>query len=114
MEKINEKNFFLSTRGNFKMVQRPRRNPDYISLDKFGEVSSEYWYTPNGVIRDSNHWSHIYSEIFQGYRTSLRVCKRVASCYWTLEQTSDLFSTAGFCEWNRLKYNDVFSHHHKK
>lgn len=66
----NENNFFLNTISFFeKMENRPNREPDYISYSKkTGKISSEYWYTKEGVIRGSNHWG-----------------SGVASCDWFLK-----------------------------
>ena len=50
------------------MKSRPRRQPDYVSRDRNGKVSSEYWYTEDGVIRGSDHWG-----------------EGVASCDWSLK-----------------------------
>ena len=59
-----------NTAAEFKERKtRPGRKPDYVSRNKrTGEVSSEYWYTKDGVIRGSNHWG-----------------PEVGSCDWALD-----------------------------
>lgn len=53
----NENNFFIDTIGFFdKIMYKPDKKPSYISYNRDGEISSEYWYTSEGVIRGSNHW----------------------------------------------------------
>lgn len=65
----NRYNFMWNTMATFKqMPKRPKGEPDYISRDRNGKVSSEYWYTDDGVIRGSNHWG-----------------TGIASCDWALE-----------------------------
>lgn len=54
---ITQDNFFESTKAIFKGCKRPSRKPDYVSRDRWGYVSSEYWYFEDGVIRASDHWS---------------------------------------------------------
>ena len=55
---ICQKNFYENTTAVFKGCKIPKREPDYISYNRFsGEVSSRYWYTKSGVIRASDHWS---------------------------------------------------------
>ena len=56
----NESNFFWNTVAMFEQVNsRPRRKPDYISKTRDGKISSEYWFSDEGVIRGSNHWGDI-------------------------------------------------------
>lgn len=65
----NENNFFHSTIAEFEPVEKPNREPDYISTDSFGnETGSVYWYTKDGVIRGSDHWG-----------------KGISSCDWGLK-----------------------------
>ena len=62
-------NYYFDTMAEFDpMKSRPRRQPDYVSRDRNGKVSSEYWYTEDGVIRGSDHWG-----------------EGVASCDWSLK-----------------------------
>lgn len=63
----NENNFYINTMANFAEVEKPGREPDYISYNRNFEISSMYWYTKEGVIRGSDHWG-----------------KGVASCDWFL------------------------------
>ena len=67
----NESQFFWNTVTTYKETTRPDREPDYVSRDKFGITSSEYWYTDDGVIRGSGHWG-----------------TGVASCDWQLERAN--------------------------
>lgn len=87
----NENNFFLNTQGFFEIVnKRPDREPDYISINKrTGFISSEYWYTNEGVIRGSDHWG-----------------SGIASCDWFLNgrnykglEVKDKIEY-GFIKWN--------------
>lgn len=54
--------------AEFEKTERPNREPDYVSKDRNGHISSRYWYTDEGVIRGSNHWGN-----------------GVASCDWLLK-----------------------------
>ena len=63
---IDSTNFHLCTIALFTPIATPSREADYVSKTPWGEVSSRYWYTEDGVIRESNHWG------------------RVASCRWNL------------------------------
>ncbi len=64
----DKNNFFINTMAEFEKTERPNREPDYVSKDRNGHISSRYWYTDDGVIRGSNHWGN-----------------GVASCDWLLE-----------------------------
>lgn len=65
----NKDNFFVNTIAEFKETSgRPRKQPDYVSYTRDGKVSSEYWYTKDGVIRGSTHWG-----------------TGIASCDWYME-----------------------------
>ena len=60
---------FYNTMCDWKSRKsRPKGKPDYVSRTRDGRVSSEYWYTDDGVIRGSNHWG-----------------KGVASCDWIVD-----------------------------
>ena len=53
----NEDNFFKNSICFWKETSYvPKREPDHTSLERYGDVSSQYWYTPKGVYRRSNHW----------------------------------------------------------
>jgi hypothetical protein len=69
---IDKTNFHLSTYGRFQVVETPNTKADYISYTTWGEVSSYYHYTKDGVIRTSNHWGG------------------VASCQWNLEGVNEM------------------------
>lgn len=64
----SNENFFINTMAEFEKTERPNREPDYVSKDRNGHISSRYWYTDEGVIRGSNHWGN-----------------GVASCDWLLK-----------------------------
>ena len=66
----NKDNFMWNTVAEFtERKTRPRRKPDFVSRNKrTGKVSSEYWYTKDGVIRGSDHWG-----------------PGVSSCDWSLD-----------------------------
>lgn len=60
---IDATNFFNATRAQFTPATRPDGAPDYVS-----DSGSRYWYTDEGVYRDSDHWGEY-----------------IASCSWNLE-----------------------------
>lgn len=65
----NRDNFMNNTMAVFdKVSRRPKDEPDYTSHTRDGKVSSEYWYTDDGVIRGSDHWG-----------------VGIASCDWALK-----------------------------
>ena len=81
----NENNFYVNTIAEFTETKRPRRKPDYVSFTRDGKVSSEYWYSEDGVIRGSKHWGN-----------------DVASCDWYIEnQTRNMngYKQYGKCNW---------------
>lgn len=86
----NKKNFFYQTIAVFTPCKRPKQSPDHISRNRNGDISSEYWYTNDGVIRSSNHWG-----------------TGVASCDWALKDNAygsegSITKTrkrCGFCKW---------------
>ena len=83
----NRNNFFVNTIAQFTEVKsRPRRKPDYVSI-KNGKVSSEYWYTSDGVIRGSNHWG-----------------AGIASCDWFLgNQKTSMY---GYKQYGKANWSD--------
>ena len=87
--KANKDTFFYETNATFEKAEKPNREPDYVSKDYNGNISSQYWYTDDGVYRRSNHWG-----------------SGVASCNWYLGNQklgSDMNVTSnakvGFCKW---------------
>lgn len=94
--------FFLGTKARFKGCKRPKRNPDYISRDRYGDISSEYWYGLNKkgpfVIRSSNHWSN------SNIKESVFSCKKIRSCYWYLVTNSST-SQAGKAYFSDFEIN---------
>lgn len=131
---MNKNNFFIQSKANWKGCARPARKPDYISRNRFGEISSEYWYSERGVIRCSNHWSHVYSPLkewtkyivneelsslpykkrihhvyeyiyeLEPVKIKLVECVRVSNCYWTLT-ISKKEQNCGFCPWTNFRKN---------
>lgn len=95
----NKTNFFVATKATFVGCRRPSRRPDYVSLDREGNVSSEYWYTSDGVYRCSNHWSKMYSAFANVLTTT--ICGKVASCYWRLRTTKN--TRCGFALWSAFQ-----------
>lgn len=99
-------NFFLNSFGFFKGCKRPKRKPDYVSFDREGRISSEYWYSEKGVIRCSNHWSSIYSK---SVGIKAYTCGNIASCYWILVNKSPKqgydATPCGFCSWDAFDIN---------
>ena len=107
---FNKNNFFVSTRATWKCCKLPKRDPDYIS-----NSGSQYWYTPLGVYRKSDHWSQIYIKRCNTYEG----CIRISKCYWILKILNnnleyDCYKSyinretqyGGFCRWDNFKPND--------
>ena len=95
----NSDNFFRDSIARFEERKtRPRRPADYTSYTRYGEVSSEYWYTSDGVIRGSNHWGN-----------------GIRSCDWALGDlrlNDDAVTVSskklyGFCRWNDFAFKDL-------
>ena len=88
---MKTRDFYFNTKATFKGCKRPKRRPDYVSLNKWGYTSSLYWYGEDKhgkyVIRESNHWSYVYTNHTLLEETSLRECKHVASCFWALKSS---------------------------
>jgi len=61
MATIDQTNFHLSTRGRFTRCNKPEGTPNYVSLDRKGNISSSYFYLYLGVIRISDHWGGVAS-----------------------------------------------------
>lgn len=90
--KADKNNFFESTVANWERVEKPKREPDYISRDSKGKISSKYWYTDEGVYRESNHWG-----------------KNVATCDWFLggyNKSSDKSIKVGSKKVGYAKFKD--------
>lgn len=93
----NKENFFYNTMGNWESrKKRPNGEADYTSYayDRRtgkSKVSSQYWYTKEGVYRKSDHWG-----------------SNVASCDWILDGVGKSklkkFSkpVVGFIKWENL------------
>lgn len=97
----NKDNFCVATKATWKGCKRPKRNPDYISYDRNGQVSSEYWYFEDYVIRCSSHWS-----IINGQNSHETIeCGRVSSCYWALNDYKDNRTRCGKCYYKHFKGN---------
>lgn len=108
-ETATPENFFSNSIGFWEeRKSRPRIKPDYVSYNTHAaargtgniKVSSEYWYTQDGVIRGSDHWG-----------------EDVASCSWFIkgERYSDYgVSKSGkryaFISWKDLKAKGLIGH----
>lgn len=83
----NADNFYVCTIAEFQPVaRRPRRQPDYVSRNRDGKISSEYWYTPDGVIRGSKHWGAGVAScdwFIGGQNTYMTGCKQYGKASWT-------------------------------
>lgn len=96
-EKANKDNFFENSIGYWDRTNKPRREPDYTSYNRYGEVSSQYWYTDKGVYRRSNHWGG-----------------EIGHCSWFLNDVATGWKTysgntyTGFIEWDDLKPKGSF------
>ena len=92
--KANQDNYYYETIANFTTRKsRPSRKPDFVSRTRDGDISSEYWYTEDGVIRGSKHWG-----------------EGVASCDWFLDGNFGRKASYngnkeyGFCKWEDFIY----------
>ena len=91
--KADQDNFFASTLAVFKPCRKPKDEPDYTSRNRRDyEVSSEYWYTSDGVIRSSGHWG-----------------TGINTCDWALDKVAygtrygeitETRKRCGFCKWS--------------
>lgn len=77
---LDRKNFYMGTIANFRKIERPTREPDYIS-----KSGSEYWYTDKGVIRYSGHWN-----------------TDISSCNWYLKD-----GNCGYCSFKNFKFKEM-------
>ena len=93
----NKDNFYVNTIAEFKETKRPRRKPDHISYTREGKVSSEYWYSDQGVIRGSKHWGSGVAScdwFMEGQRTNMRGSKQYGECSWSdFTQKSDIVTS---------------------
>ena len=80
--KANRNNFYKNSICNYVSCDTPKNKPDYIS-----ESGSMYWYTDDGVYRNSDHWGG------------------VATCSWHLDGTvwPDWNRRTGFCHWDDFR-----------
>lgn len=94
-ETPNQNNFFENSVGFWDLQsKRPKGDPDHISYNRrTGKVSSKYWYTEDGVYRQSDHWG-----------------SDVASCSWYIsgrkyknEGVSIGKAETAFIKWEDLK-----------
>lgn len=103
---MDKNNFFISSRATFIVCKRPTRQPNHVSFDKYGNVSSEYWYTKTGVIRCSKHWSRAYVKAIDNTVVSIKECHRVSSCYWVLRGALLNSELCGFARWDAFVANN--------
>ena len=111
--KINKNNYYTSTYAKFVECATPRRKPDYISSS-----GSRYWYTKNGVIRKSDHWSLYYCSDPNKTCFTASVylhAVSIASCIWTLQLKKDKITVkedygdngkilTGFCKYKNFRH----------
>lgn len=109
--KIDKNNYYTSTYAKFVECATPRRKPDYISSS-----GSRYWYTRNGVIRKSDHWSLYYCSDPNKTCFTTNVYLHaipIASCMWTLQLKKDKITVkedygdngkilTGFCKYKNF------------
>ncbi|MBR4029355.1 MAG: hypothetical protein IKJ08_07200 [Alistipes sp.] len=99
---ITYDNFYERTGAVFSQVERPNREPDYISQRTMqpDKVSSEYWYGEDEggkyVVRGSDHWSTVAKRpetvetIYKSYVNRKYVPSHnplIGSCWWGLVAT---------------------------
>lgn len=107
--KMNKDNFFVASKSKWYACNRvPARKPDFVS--GHGESQSEYWYTPKGVYRRSNHWSKIRSS-FPVNPSAAIECGRVRFCWWVLDarpanlKIEKRGEAIGYCPWKNFNIN---------
>lgn len=95
MKFANKDNFYINSEANFEFCEKPNREPDYISAS-----GSEYWYTEEGVFRNSDHWGN-----------------GIASCDWQLLNCNEwdipqyqltYKPLCGFAKWQNFKLKEFF------
>lgn len=81
-------NYFMNTEATFTRCDAPATSPDFVS-----DSGSSYWYTEEGVIRESNHWG-----------------RAIASCNWFIEGEARRFceldtdgTRAAFAPWSAFE-----------
>ena len=99
-ETASKDNFYMNSVGYWQKTDDRKEKADYISYRRgTTDVSSEYWYTDEGVYRRSDHWG-----------------SDVASCSWYIEGRE--YSSFGiekgsretaFIKWEDLKAKGVIS-----
>ena len=117
-------NFYERTGAVFSQVERPNREPDYISQRTMqpDKVSSEYWYGEDEggkyVVRGSDHWSTVAKRpetvetFYKSYVNRKYVPSRnplIGSCWWGLAATDSsqpiLYGKAYLNDINDLKHD---------
>lgn len=106
---INQSNFFVASWAKWYGCNRvPARKPDFVSGE--GESRSEYWFTPKGVYRRSNHWSKIKSSFPVNPQAAIE-CGRVRFCWWVLDARPAKLrlekggDAMGYCPWKNFHIN---------
>lgn len=92
---IDKNSFYKLTKGHFEPCAEPAREPDRQT------GSSSYWFSPEGVVRRSDHWGW-----------------GIASCTWTLGDEKPahcgrgkkLGQRTGFIPWSDLETPEVKIH----
>lgn len=109
-ESYDSNNFFIDTYAIFKCCNTPSREPDYVSVNKKGYTQSDsaYWYTKEGVYRESNHWSEMYVGDYRYECLGDKIdCGNIASCWWVLEcNENNKYNNCGFCPWEDFQKFD--------
>ena len=97
----NEDNFYKNSIGFWDLKNKaPNREPDHVSINhRTWKPSSKYWYTEEGVYRQSDHWG-----------------SNVASCSWYIkgrnyknEGISNGKKETAFIKWDDLKAKGLIS-----
>lgn len=104
-EKATKDNFFENSIGEWDLKKSaPRRQADYVSYNRrTGKISSQYWYTDEGVYRKSDHWG-----------------SDVASCSWYIkgrkyknDGVSKGKTETAFISWDDLYAKGMISKHYQ-
>lgn len=104
---MNKNDFFVASKSKWYACNRtPERKPDFVSGE--GESRSEYWFTPKGVYRCSNHWSRIFSAESVNPLIAIE-CKNIRFCWWVLDahnvDLNFLGQAIGYSPWKNFQVN---------
>ena len=94
MNYANKNNFYINSEADFEYCEKPDRECDYISAS-----GSEYWYSEDGVYRNSDHWGN-----------GIASCdwQLLNCCDWDVPQYELTYKTlCGFAKWDAFKLKEI-------